>query len=159
MEFMNWKFLIVITTILMILSGCATSPQNPQTAPQAPAEGQGAISEEEMTRIATEWITKQQKLNEAKDEAELKEKINELYIPEATAAQNVFKLAKKSLGNKVDVKILRLKPTALGADSFEFKVMYETTFTSPAGQSFTRAEEHLFVLQKVDNVFKYASNR
>ncbi len=152
MVFMRGKLLALLAVFLMLASGCGNT-----TLP--PAGGQGSIPEAEMKKIAAEWITKQQKLNEAKDEAELKARINELYIPDGAAANNVFRIAKKSLGNKVDVKIDRLSVKSLSADAFEFKVMYETTYTSPSQQSFTRAEEHTFVLQKVEGVFKYASNR
>ncbi len=141
----------LLAAVLLMLAGCSNGG--------APAvSGKGGIPEAEMKRIATDWLTKQQKLNEARDEAELKARVNELYIPDGAAATAVFRIARKSLGYKVDVHIHRLTVTALGADAFRFKAMYETTFTAPNGQKLTRPDEHSFVLQKVDGVFKYASN-
>lgn len=150
MNAMNLRLLAMLGALLILLAGCG--------APASSLKGQGSIPEAEMKKVATEWITKQQKLNEAKDEADLEARIDELYVPKGTAAENVFKIARKSLGNRVDVKIDRLSVTSLSAEAFEFKAMYETTYTSPSNQTFTRAEEHIFVLQKVNGVFKYASN-
>lgn len=147
---MKWKWLTSLLMVLFLFTGCSNTATT--------QHGQGLIPEEEMKQVATEWITKQQKLNETKDETELQKRINELYIPDGTAASNVFKIAKKSLGNQVEIKIDRLSVTSLSEDSFEFKAMYETTYQSPKQEKFTRAEEHTFVLQKVDGVYKYASN-
>lgn len=147
---MKWKLQALLISLLILLTGCSQSTSS--------LKGEGSIPQAEMKKIATEWITKQQKLNEATDENDLKARINELYVPDGTAAANVFKIAKKSLGNRVDVKIDRLTVNSLSKEAFEFKAMYETTYTSPKNQTFTRAEEHTFVLQKVNGVYKYASN-
>ncbi|MGD8189784.1 hypothetical protein ACQCN2_07360 [Brevibacillus ginsengisoli] len=147
---MRWKPLVLLIALLILLAGCSHSTTSQKV--------ESSISDDEMKKVATEWITKQQKLNEATDETDLKKRINELYVPDGTAADNVFKIAKKSLGNQVAVKIDRLSVNSISAESFEFKAMYETTYVSPNKETFTRAEEHTFVLQKVNGVFKYASN-